>query len=83
MILVRKGKTRGRVDGVFGDLTNTHAAQSNPNDNAPAHPKEGKDNAKDSGRWWNLTRGRKDKDKDTVGSSKGLSLGLGMRRPKC
>ncbi|KAJ7233187.1 hypothetical protein C8J57DRAFT_1480375, partial [Mycena rebaudengoi] len=82
MILVRKGKTRGRVDTVFGDMTNTHAAQSNPNDNAPAHPKEGKDNAKDSGRWWNLTRGRKDKDKDTVGSSKGLSLGLGMRRPK-
>ncbi|KAJ7243752.1 hypothetical protein C8J57DRAFT_60673 [Mycena rebaudengoi] len=82
MILVRKGKTRGRVDAVFGDMTNTHAAQSNPNDNAPAHPKEGKDNAKDSGRWWNLTRGRKDKDKDTVGSSKGLSLGLGMRRPK-
>ncbi|KAJ7088519.1 hypothetical protein B0H15DRAFT_841620 [Mycena belliarum] len=50
MVLIRKKvKTRGRVDGVFGDVTNVAASAS-----VSGPEKEGKD------KWWNLTRGRKD-----------------------
>ncbi|KAJ7667434.1 hypothetical protein B0H17DRAFT_254379 [Mycena rosella] len=48
MVLIKKrGKTRGRVDGVFGDVTNSAPTQE-------GKERDGKD------KWWNLTRGRKD-----------------------
>ncbi|KAJ6514305.1 hypothetical protein C8R47DRAFT_962300 [Mycena vitilis] len=51
MVLIKKkAKTRGRVDGVFAlaDVTNANANAR------PETPVEAKD------KWWNLTRGRKD-----------------------
>ncbi|KAJ7459292.1 hypothetical protein FB451DRAFT_1046300 [Mycena latifolia] len=67
MVLIKKKvKTRGRVDGVFGDVTNAGARPATP-------AMEGGKEKESKDKWWNLTRGRKDtggKDKDTGGRDK-------------
>ncbi|KAJ7234518.1 hypothetical protein B0H12DRAFT_1204744 [Mycena haematopus] len=62
MVLIRKKvKTRGRVDAVFGDVTNANARPATPvgTESGRESRQEG---AKD--KWWNLTRGRKDTAKE-------------------
>ncbi|KAJ7620088.1 hypothetical protein FB45DRAFT_839417 [Roridomyces roridus] len=71
MVLIRKKvKTRGRVDAVFADVTNTSSQPL---------AKE-KDAGKD--KWWNLTRGRKDTGGGVLGFVKrGKSPGPGSLPP--
>ncbi|KAJ6577468.1 hypothetical protein B0H19DRAFT_561517 [Mycena capillaripes] len=62
MVLIKKKvKTRGRVDGVFADVTNNAAParSTTPTPHAIESGRESRqEGAKD--KWWNLTRGRKD-----------------------
>ncbi|KAJ7785840.1 hypothetical protein B0H16DRAFT_1354701 [Mycena metata] len=74
MILIKKKvKTRGRVDGVFplADATNVNAAGGVRPITASIEPvrSESRQENRQEGKWWNLTRGRK----DTGGSAKDAS----------
>ncbi|KAJ6511227.1 hypothetical protein DFH09DRAFT_999601 [Mycena vulgaris] len=66
MVLIKKkAKTRGRVDGVFADVTNARPT-------TPAGIESGRESRQEGGKdkWWNLTRGRKDtkeKEKEKEG----------------
>ncbi|KAJ7126033.1 hypothetical protein C8R44DRAFT_733950 [Mycena epipterygia] len=84
MVLIKKkAKTRGRVDGVFADVTNARPTTPAPGiENGRESRQEGKE-GKD--KWWNLTRGRKDtggKDGGVLGFvRRGKSPGPGSSLP--
>ncbi|KAJ7042702.1 hypothetical protein C8F04DRAFT_1176309 [Mycena alexandri] len=94
MILIKKKvKTRGRVDGVFplADSTNVNAAGGVRPITPSIEPlrSESRQENRQEGKWWNLTRGRKDTGgsgnsnsnaKDASGSVSGV-LGF-VRRSK-